>query len=403
MKWKFAVFAAVALAPAGSGLGAQTPVSEVEFLKALEIGRPASVGLLDDLAAAEAAAIRAAVLADPRIGIRQERPSENPRLTSWELEWTPPLDGRRSLGRDAAAAGIEAAKERFRGERLRLRTELRRLFAEWELAVERRAVHLRNLERVEPLAARARRRADQGEESGLVAGRLELAAAEARALAARAEAKLSAAEAAARAWRTDLPDDALPTRPELPPIPESLTAEARPDLLARRRELEQAAAEKQLAGRFVEFPALSLGWQRIEESDRARSGATFGLSWTVPLFDRGTAARREAELRRDSAEARLSLAVDASAAQLRGALAAYRTLSDAARRAGAAEAANERLLEAASAAFDAGEATVTDLLDTLRATLEARLREIELYGDALEAHRDLEAAAPPLPQKEEHR
>ncbi len=47
---------------------------------------------------------------------------------------------------------------------------------------------------------------------------------------------------------------------------------------------------------------------------------------------------------------------------------------------------------AATAAFRAGEASLTDLLDSVRAAIGARLGEIDLRGQALEAHRDLEAA-----------
>jgi outer membrane protein TolC len=48
---------------------------------------------------------------------------------------------------------------------------------------------------------------------------------------------------------------------------------------------------------------------------------------------------------------------------------------------------------AAEASFEAGESTVTDLLDTLSALLDARLAALDLYSSALEAHRQLEVAA----------
>ena len=47
---------------------------------------------------------------------------------------------------------------------------------------------------------------------------------------------------------------------------------------------------------------------------------------------------------------------------------------------------------AAEAGFEAGESTVTDLLDALRALLEARLSALDLYAATLEAHRRLEVA-----------
>ena len=50
------------------------------------------------------------------------------------------------------------------------------------------------------------------------------------------------------------------------------------------------------------------------------------------------------------------------------------------------------MIVAATAAFRAGEASLTDLLDSLRAAMGARASELELRGQALEAHRELETA-----------
>ena len=59
----------------------------------------------------------------------------------------------------------------------------------------------------------------------------------------------------------------------------------------------------------------------------------------------------------------------------------------------AREAAREtdRIIEAATAALRAGEASLTDLFETLRAALAARLREIDARARALETHRALES------------
>ena len=79
-------------------------------------------------------------------------------------------------------------------------------------------------------------------------------------------------------------------------------------------------------------------------------------------------------------------------AEIVGGSAAYRALSAAVREAAAPAADADRVITAATAAFRAGEASLTDLLDSLRAAMTARLGEIELRGQALEAHRALEAA-----------
>ena len=80
------------------------------------------------------------------------------------------------------------------------------------------------------------------------------------------------------------------------------------------------------------------------------------------------------------------------AAEVEGAAAAFRGLRVAARDAARVSAEADRVIGAATAAFRAGEATLTDLLDSLRGAIGARLGEMDLRGQTLEAHRDLEAA-----------
>jgi outer membrane protein TolC len=392
-----------AFAAAGPGISAQTVVTENDFLVVLDEGRAATRALRDDLAAAEAEELRADAFENPTFSYRHEKPEESSRLTNWELEWTPPLDGRRSLRLGAAAAGREAAIFRFEGERLRLRGELRRVFAEWALAFEKRETLRRNLESIERFASRSRQRATRGEESGLDAGRLELAASEARNSLALADADFLVSEARVRAWRPDLAVDSVPSRPELKSLPDATSTEGNLDLRARRRELEQAELEQRLAGRIFRFPALTAGWQQIEEGGRSWSGPIFGFAWTIPLFDRDAAARRESLLRLQAAEARLELSTATVRAELVGATVSYRTLADAARAARETAAGTEKLIRSATAAFEAGEAGVTDLLDTLRAAFEARLRELEVLGAALDAHRRLESLSSPSTLPEETR
>ena len=54
---------------------------------------------------------------------------------------------------------------------------------------------------------------------------------------------------------------------------------------------------------------------------------------------------------------------------------------------------SERAVESATATFRLGESRLTDLLETLRSVLSARLAALDLYAAALEAHRTLELAA----------
>ena len=80
--------------------------------------------------------------------MRPTRPvasEEAARETTAAVTWTPPLDGRRTLRREAAEIGLAAAESRLEAARFRLRLDLRTAYASWSFAWERRellAAHL---------------------------------------------------------------------------------------------------------------------------------------------------------------------------------------------------------------------------------------------------------------------
>lgn len=367
-------------------------LTEAEFLSAFDGEGAAVRALQEGLARAEAARRRAGLLANPRVDFWREQPDANPRVTNWTLSWTPPLDGRYGLGKKSADAGLAAARERLAADKAGLRRELRAAFAAWSLAFERRDVLKGLSERVERFAEVERQRARTGEESGLSARRVTLAESEIRSGLATAEAALVRAEAVARAWRPDLPVGAAPAAMGLPDPLVAVDPAASPELRALGLEVEQARLESQRAGRFLTFPTLQLGWQQIEHGGAAQGGPIFAAGWTIPLFDRDQPARLEAARRQEIVRAREELARARVTAEVEGSALAFRGLSDATRDAARTSADADRVITAAAAAFRAGEASLTDLLDSLRAAIGARLGEIDLRGQALEAHRDLEAA-----------
>lgn len=371
--------------------GAQS-VTEEEFLSGLTAESPAVRALTDGLARAEAARMRAGALANPRADFWREQPDANPRVTNWTLSWTPPLDGRYGLAKKGADAGLAAAREQLAVDKAGLRREVRAAFAAWRLAFERRDALRGQLERVRGLAEAERQRARVGEGSGLSARRFTLAEAEVRAAVATAEAAYATADALARAWRPDLAPGAQPGAASLPDPPESADPATSPRLRALAFEAEQAALERKRVGRFLGFPSLQFGWQQLSDHGVVRSGPIFAAGWSIPVFDRDQGARLEAESRQHAAQARLDLARARVGAEISGVAAAYRTLVAASRDAGRAAEDGDRVIVAATAAFRAGEASLTDLLDSLRAALGARLSEIDLRDQALAAHRELESA-----------
>jgi outer membrane protein TolC len=223
----------------------------------------------------------------------------------------------------------------------------------------------------------------------LDARRLALAAGEARAELARIEAERSKASGMARAWRPDLPPDAAP---ELPPLAAATPAAAadHPRLTALRAELEAARLNERLAARIVAMPEVVGGWQRQEAGAHVVEGPILGIAWPLPVFDRHRAQRAAARARVEALEAQLTLAERELAAGRSSLLDRYTALRAAAVSARETAADSPAVVVAATAAFQAGEAGLTDFLDTLRSAVAAETAALELHGEALAAQRELE-------------
>ncbi|MGD2116308.1 MAG: TolC family protein, partial [Acidobacteriota bacterium] len=312
--------------------------------------------------------------------------------------WQPPRPDRRRLAVETARAEVTAADARLEARRLDLRLHLRAVYARWALARERAETLSRHAERLAALAERERLRADRGEASGLSVRRLELAAERVRGEADRATAELEHARSAARGWWPDLPAGAEPRLPELPdPDWAPGSAATPPSSHARTRSLEAAVEAARLGGhlteRFVPTPELVAGWQRIDDGVRTVDGPLLGLSWSIPLFDRNRPDRARAEARLTASRARLERTRRELAAELAGARAAYEELHASALALRRAATRTPPMIDAATAAFRLGEADLTDLLDALRSGAETELAAVDLLGEALAAHRDLERAA----------
>jgi outer membrane protein TolC len=367
-------------------------VTEDEFLAAIDEEHDALRSLAEGLGRAEGARLEARTLPNPRLEFWREEPDSNPEVTNWTLAWTPPLDGRYGLGKKAAEAGLAAARGRFDADRAALRREFRRAFADWSGAFSRRAILREQLDLVARLAGQERQRARTGEGSGLAARRFALAEGEVRAEVGDADAAHARAEAAARALRGGVADGAKPAPTELPDPPETLDPTGAPQLGALENEQAQADYESRRAGRFLGFPTLQVGWQTLEGGGTSDSGPILAAGWSLPLFNRNQGARHESERVREAISARLVFTRARLAGEVEGGLNAYRALFASAREARDAAGESQAVIDAATAAFRAGEMGLTDLFDALRSAFAARLRAVDAQARALEAHRDLEAA-----------
>jgi cobalt-zinc-cadmium efflux system outer membrane protein len=366
---------------------AQT-VSQQEFIAGIGPSHPALAEASLPLAEGQAALRRARALANPVVDAVREDPQEVARQTTLTLSWVPPLDGRRGLGIRAAEAGVAAAEKEVAAARLLLQLEAKAVYVQWAAAAALRSVLAEQGRGVTDLARRVRSRADAGEESELAAGRLELAAADVQSELRAAEAAEAMAASSARAWRPDLPADAVPELPSLD------AAAAEPAVLAveaLQRRSERARLEERLAGRFWTFPALQAGWQKQHHDDA--SGPVFGLTWTIPLFDRNQGARDEARARREAAEARLAWVTTRVASTLEGRRRALEVERVALEEAARAAALAAPVVRAATARFEAGEGTVTELVEAIAAGRSAQRRAVDARVRALAAERAVLAAA----------
>ncbi len=363
---------------------AQEEITEEAFLRTLSPEHPARVALGVSVTDAEAAVERARVLDDPEIAADVEAPEDLATQTTWSLAWTPPLDGRRGLRVSAAEASLEGARRDRAAAELRLHVEARAAYADWSVAQRRRDLLATQLAVGERIAGHVRARANAGEASGLSARRVELAVGEERAELARAESMLARTRAAVRALYPQLPAGARPVFPGLPGTGTTIDPSARPDVQARFQDVRNSEIASREARRYLAFPALEFGWQEVELQGQKWSGPVYGYAWKIPLFDRRQGDRLATARRLDAATAQAELATRRSNADAEAAESAYAVLRD-----------------AATAAYDLGEADTTDLLATLRSVLRARLTALELHADALAAHRALEiAAGRPLPPSE---
>ena len=214
------------------------------------------------------------------------------------MGWTPPLDGRYGLGKEAADAGLAAARERLLADKAGLRRDARAAFAAWSLAFERREVLKAQWERVRGLAEVERQRARVGEESGLSARRFTLAEAEVALALARRRPRYARAEALARACGPTSRLTPSPHRSSLPTAAGDRGSSGVAGAAGRHARGGAGAPSRASASAASSaFPTLQLGWQQIDDRGSRRSGPIFAAGWTVPLFDRDQAARVEAERR----------------------------------------------------------------------------------------------------------
>ncbi|MCP4896318.1 MAG: TolC family protein [bacterium] len=376
-------------ATASTHSGAQV-VTESKFLSDALTNHPGLAVAEAEVLAASGNRRQAGIVANPEISWEREDPDVMASQNTWRLDWRLPFDGR-GHRMAAADADIAASRSELDVAHLRIRLELRALFASWYVAVERALALQQNLEKTQELASWLRVRAEEGEAAGVDARRLDL---EVEVLQrgyveARAEAKRWAAAAAA--WSSLVTADVKPGRPSLAPPPASVDIGDRPDIRALAHRAEAAESRRRLESRMLEPPEISAGWLEISDGQQSFDGPVFGVMWPLPVFDRNQGRREAAAAGETKARSELDVARRRAEQDVHAAMAAYSELFDMVVHGGETVAVDD-VVDSVFAAFEAGEAGLTDVLDALRVTVAVRMARLGTLALAMAGERDLEAA-----------
>ncbi len=165
----------------------------------------------------------------------------------------------------------------------------------------------------------------------------------------------------------------------------------RAELRALGSAIQHAQFEADAARRArLPSPTIASGLKRADDGDDRRSGGVFGLSVSLPLFDRGgrdaarwTAERTRLDAERAALQQRIHREIGRAAEAVR-----LRQSAVAADQ----EQAGDELTQIAEVAYREGEVGILELLDAVRTAARARLRSIELRLEARLARIALERA-----------
>jgi cobalt-zinc-cadmium efflux system outer membrane protein len=161
--------------------------------------------------------------------------------------------------------------------------------------------------------------------------------------------------------------------------------------VALEQRVVEAEARQRLSTRMLAPPEIRVGWLELRDASQSFDGPVVGVSWPLPVFDRNQGTRDVAAAEVDRSRALAEAARGRAQEHADGALAAYSKLyspSSPSR----SPSPSDQVVDSVLAAFDAGEADLTDVIDALRTTVDVQLARLDSLAAALAAGRELEAA-----------
>lgn len=375
-------------------------LDEPAFLAAAAAADPRLERLAAEVAVAGAEVAAEKVRANPSVSLEREEvfPDDGIATHYARLIWPLDLSGRRGRRIAAARSDADAVAAEAGTARFELEIEALRVFVEAGHA----RLHLDLLRGERDALVRAvevvRKRAGAGDASGYDVQRFELELAAYDDAIASAETRLfelrsrlgtlagAPGELIDADTTLDLPDAPAPLDDVLPAALDGRGDHRAAKLRARSAEQRAAAAGRG----WVPDLGLSAGFTSVDLADDTAIGYTLGLSFTLPLFDRGgaAAARARADRRVAEADARVIATQVPAAVRTRHATLGRR-IEQAKTFATAQLDRLDGLLRAAETAYREGEGTVVELLDAYQTARDTRLRDVELRRDARLAELDL--------------
>lgn len=353
------------------------------------------------VALAESVITEAGLLPNPVFAIGHERvgmAGGDATERSAQISQTFDFSGRRSLRQEAASKRLDA--ERLDGQVRRLNTiaEVRRAFAE-TLHRDQVQTSLRLwLSRIEKITDVTAQLAKAGEASGYDRRRIEREAQTARARLSVAQADAARSREALAVLTGKKPEEVMhllgDLLPDVIPAIEALQSglRQRPDLVSLVAQSEAFERERLAAQRgWVPDLTVGVGQKTHDEPTGSGSGAIVGMSFSIPLFDRGGAAQQRSLAKVQTVRAEHALTLSKADAGLRGAWHQANELREAALayRSNSTDG-SQNLSGIAEAAYRAGEAGLLELIDAYRTELDFSTTELDLALRARLAHIDLE-------------
>jgi cobalt-zinc-cadmium efflux system outer membrane protein len=377
----------------------QTVLSETDALARFSADSPRARASRAGADVARAEVLTAGRWPNPRLTVDRESVAGVSETLTTVLQ---PLavTGRRAFERSAASASADAAASRADDDVRRVRADLQLAYADLAAAQLRERELTRSGERLAELSRILGRREAAGDAAGFDRLRAERDVIEVeadRALAvadrARAQARLAGFFAPGLDPSTLVAAD-LPTGAHDLPAVDILVQRAevaRGQLLALGKDLHSARLSLRAAERRrIPEPEVLAG-TKSSTVGGGDIGSVVGVQAALPLFDRGRPERAIAQARASQAEAQLDslrVVLRSQIAEARAAAVERRRAAEAYRTAVAVNAGEvERI---AQVSYDAGERGILDLLDALRTSSSARIRQAALDAAARGAEIELE-------------